>query len=334
MTSSLHVGVFGAGAIGGYVGARLAQAGVPVTIVGRGAALEALRHRVRLSDHRGFTAEVAGLRASEDAASLAGASHVLVAVKSGDTEAAARALAGVLPRDAVVLSFQNGVRNAERLRALLPDHLVLAAMVPFNVVRDGARWHQGTSGTLAIEAHPRAAPLREALVRAGLPAVLDHDVARKQWGKLLVNLGNAVNALSGLPIRAMLADRGHRRAMAALFGEGEEALRRAGIRPVLDMPVPAWIVPRLLLLPDGLFRFVLPALAKVDDEARSSMADDLRRGRTTEVEVLNGEIVRLAEASGSAAPRNARIVALVREAERGAPPLSSAELLRALGVPG
>jgi 2-dehydropantoate 2-reductase len=327
---ALHVGVFGAGAIGGYVGARLAHAGVPVTLVGRGEALSALQRPVRLSDHRGFSAEVAGLRASEDAASLAGASHVLVAVKSGQTDAAARALANVLPNDAVVLSFQNGVQNAERLRALLPGHLVLAAMVPFNVVREDARLHQGTSGTLAIEAHPRAAPLVEALVRAGLPAAADPQITRKQWGKLLINLGNAVNALSGLPIRAMLADRGHRQAMAALFGEGERLLCRAGIRPVLDMPVPASVVPRLLLLPDGLFRFVLPALAKVDDEARSSMADDLRRGRATEVDALNGEIVRLARSLGTEAPRNARVVALVAEAERGAPSLSSAALLRAL----
>jgi 2-dehydropantoate 2-reductase len=332
MTSSLHVGVFGAGAIGGYVGARLAHAGVPVTLVGRGAALAELRRGVRLSDHRGFSAEAAGLAVGDAPAALGGASHVLVAVKSGDTEAAGRALRGVLGRDAVVISFQNGVRNAERLRALLPGHLVLAAMVPFNVVRTETRLHQGTSGTLAIEAHPRAAPLRDALVRAGLPTLLEPEVARRQWGKLLVNLGNAVNALSGLPIRAMLADRGHRRVMAALVEEGLSALQRAGIRPVLDMPVPAWVVPRLLRLPDGLFRFVLPALAKVDHEARSSMADDLRRGRATEVDALNGEIVRLAATAGMDAPYNARIVELVRQAERGAQPRSSAELLHALGL--
>lgn len=332
MSSGLiHVGILGAGAIGGYVGARLAHAGVPVTLVARPSVAAELReHGATLSDYRGFSASVTGLAVTGDAHALREASHVLVATKSGDTDAAAQALAGVIQRDAVVVSFQNGVRNPEVLRAALPGQVVLAAMVPFNVVRkEGGRFHQGTSGTLAIEAHPRAQVLVDALARAGLPAVLDAEVARKQWGKLLVNLGNAVNALSGQPIRTMLADRGYRRTMAAIFREGERTLRRAAIRPVMDMPVPARAVPVILSLPDALFRFVLPVLAKVDAEARSSMADDLLRGRKTEVDFLNGEIVRLA---AGAAPLNERIVSLVHAAEAGAPPLSAAALARALGL--
>lgn len=331
----IRVGVFGAGAIGAYVGARLAHGGADVTLVGRPSILEELgAHGAVLTDYRGFS-RTARPRLAASADALAGVSHVIVAVKSGDTADAGAALAGVLAKDAVVVSFQNGVRNPEVLRTALPGRVVLAAMVPFNVVRQGeGRFHQGTSGTLAIEAHPRAMPLLAALERAGLPAVADADVARKQWGKLLVNLGNAVNALSGLPIRGMLARRGYRQVMAALFAEGEAMLREARIRPVLDMPTPARIVPAILRLPDRVFRYVLPVMAKVDDEARSSMADDLMRGRKTEVDFLNGEIVRLGASLGQAAPRNARIVELVHAAEGGAPPLGPEALLTALGLTG
>lgn len=332
MRPELHVGIFGAGAIGGYVGARLRRAGTRVTLLARPSVAEELRaHGATISDFRGFSASVSALPVATEVEALRETSHVLVTTKSGDTESAARALERVIGEDTTVVSFQNGVQNPEVLRAALPGRTVLAAMVPFNVVRrDGGVFHQGTSGKLAIEAHPRAEPLALALVRAGLPAALDPHVEQKQWGKLLVNLGNAVNALSGVPIRTMLQSRGYRRVMAAVFGEGERTLRRATIEPVLDMPVPARLVPRILTLPDALFRLLLPVLAKVDAEARSSMADDLLRGRKTEVDVLNGEIVRLAERAGARAPINERIVTLVHAAENGAPPLTASALGRAL----
>lgn len=342
MTSALHVGVFGAGAIGAYVGARLAHAGTRVTLLARPSLVRELdAHGATLSDYRGFSAHVEGLHASDDVQVLRDATCVLVAVKSGDTEAAARALAPVLRPDAIVVSFQNGVRNPDVLRAGLlganvPRANVLAAMVPFNVVRSAdGHFHQGTSGTLVIASHPGAVPLRDALISAGLPAVLDPAIEGKQWGKLLVNLGNAVNALSGVPIRTMIAKAGYRRVMASAFREAELLLRRAGIRPRLEMPVPARLVPRVLRLPDALFRFVLPVMAKVDAEARSSMSDDLMRGRRTEVDYLNGEIVRLAERLGTSAPINARIVELVHAAEAkdaadGPSSLSADALERAL----
>ncbi len=327
--------MLGAGAIGAYVGARLAHAGVRVTLIARPSlASELDAHGATLSDYQGFSAHVAGLVVRTEADALADANVVIVAVKSGDTERAGAALAPVLrpgQAGALVVSFQNGVRNPEVLRAALPGTTVLAGMVPFNVVRsERGRFHQGTSGTLVIEQHPGAEPLVAALVRAGLPAIADPAIERKQWGKLLVNLGNAVNALSGVPIRSMLARAGYRRVMASAFSEAEQLLRRAHIRPQLEMPVPARWVPHVLRLPDALFRVVLPVMAKVDAEARSSMSDDLARGRRTEVDFLNGEIVRLATRLGARAPINARIVELVHAAEGGARPLSADELSLAL----
>jgi 2-dehydropantoate 2-reductase len=133
------------------------------------------------------------------------------------------------------------------------------------------------------------------------------------WGKLLLNLNNPVNALSGRPLRAPLLDRSHRRVLAALQDEALRWLDAAGIAPARLTPLPARRVPALLRLPTPLFRLVAARTLRIDERARSSMADDLRRGRATEVDLLCGEVVRLATSLGGAAPLNARIAALVND---------------------
>ena len=130
----------------------------------------------------------------------------------------------------------------------------------------------------------------------------------------------------------MLHDRAYRRIMAACLREGLVALAAAGIRPRLPMPLPPRWVPALLGAPDALFRILARPMLRVDPTARSSMWDDLARGRPTEIEELNGEVVRLADAVGTTAPLNRAIVAAVHAAEgHGSPQLSAAALAAALG---
>jgi 2-dehydropantoate 2-reductase len=327
----------GAGAIGCYLGGKLIEAGCAVTLVGRPALAEEIAaHGLSLSDYHGHAARLEPSRLSigTSASALAASELVLVTVKRGDTARAGAALAPHLPAEAVVVSFQNGVDNPDVLRAALPGRRVLAGMVPFNVLRqDGARFHQGTSGTLAVERDPAGAPLVEALRRAELPVETYPDMRPVLWGKLLVNLNNSVNALSGVPIQQMLAERAYRRVMAACIREGLHALQRAGIRPKLEMPLPPRLIPHLLTLPDAIFSLAARRMITVDPQARSSMWDDLQRGRTTEVDGLNGEVVRLAARVGTAAPVNAGIVDLVRAAEgHGSPGINAPALLARLGL--
>jgi 2-dehydropantoate 2-reductase len=164
-----------------------------------------------------------------------------------------------------------------------------------------------------------------------LPAFAHDDMRGVQWGKLLVNLNNSINALSGLPLAEQLADRRYRRVMAACVREGLTVLRRARIAPRLDAPLPPAWVPRLMELPNLLFRIAARRIVAIDPTARSSRWDDLQRGRKTEIDLLNGEIVRLGAKMGVPTPINERIVHLVKEAEvRGAPPsLAVDELVRA-----
>ncbi|WP_175751406.1 2-dehydropantoate 2-reductase [Burkholderia ambifaria] len=289
-TSAAPICVFGAGAVGCYLGGRLAAAGTPVALVGRARIGDAIRASgLTLTDSRGYraTLEPAAVAFSTDPAA---ARLVLVTVKSAATHDAAAQLAGVLRPGTVVVSFQNGLSNADVLRDALPQATVLAGMVPFNVIERGpGAFHQGSTGALAADASPALRPFTGAFACAGLPLALHRDMRAVQWAKLLLNLNNAVNALANLPLRDELSQR-----------EALHVLFRAAIRPARLTPLPAAWIPAVLELPDSAFRALGGRMLAIDPLARSSMSDDL------------------AARLGAPAPVNARLCALVHDAETAA----------------
>ncbi|TSC25087.1 2-dehydropantoate 2-reductase [Corallococcus sp. Z5C101001] len=321
MASSPEIGVFGAGSIGCYVGGRLAATGAAVRFVGRERVVEEVRaHGLHLTDWRGADLKVpaAEVRIGTEPEALATADLVLVTVKSAATEEAGRTLASWLKPGASVISFQNGLHNAEVLRGLLPGRTVLTGMVPFNVAAQGrGGFHAGSEGTLEVARHAALAPFLEAFARAGLPLKQHADILAVQWAKLLFNLNNALNALADLPLKQELSQRAWRRCLALAQAEALAVLDRVGVRPAKLTPLPTHWVPALLKLPDAVFAVLAKKMLAIDPKARSSMWDDLHAGRKTEVDFLNGEVVQLARTQGLSAPVNARLVALIREAERG-----------------
>ncbi len=321
MTAEPTIAVYGAGSIGCYVGGRLAAAGARMRLIGRARiAQEIAAHGLHLSDYRGAAFELAPafVDFATDARHLGDAGMILVTVKSAATPSAATDIARFARPDAVVVSFQNGIGNDAVLRAALPQHRVLAGMVQFNVVHRGnGAFHQGSEGGLEVARAAALAPFLDAFARAGLALEQHDDIAAVQWAKLLLNLNNAVNALSQLPLKTQLAQRAYRRCTALAQEEGLRILTAEGIRPAkLTALPPAWI-PRVLRLPDAWFRRIAGRMLAIDPLARSSMQDDLAAGRTTEVDWLNGEIVRLAQRRNADAPVNARLAALVHTAEQG-----------------
>uniref|UniRef100_A0AAU3H4J2 2-dehydropantoate 2-reductase n=1 Tax=Streptomyces sp. NBC_01401 TaxID=2903854 RepID=A0AAU3H4J2_9ACTN len=310
--------VFGAGSIGCYLGGHLAQH-ADVTLIGRPSVLDGLRDGVTLSGGGRPTVRVPRqlLTLTQEPDAVAEADFVLVTVKSAATIPSGRELAGRLRPDAVVVSFQNGLHNTRLLRDELPAVTVLAGMVPYNVARTAPdTFHQGTGGALMIDGRSGSAPLVATLTAAGLPVEPRDDMRQVQHAKLLMNLNNAVNALSGLPLRDQLSARPYRRCLALCQEEALAAFAAAGVRPARLGPAPARIMPGILRLPDALFRRVAAAGLQVDAHARSSMWDDLEHGRATEIDGLQGEAVAMAEQHGLTAPVNARLAALVHEAER------------------
>lgn len=312
----MHFIVLGAGAIGCYVGGRLAAHGQAVTLVGRAHALQPIAAQgLRVTDLDGFdrTVPPGAMRLAGSLAEAApGAdSVVLLCVKSGATESAARELAAACAPGTPVLSLQNGVDNVARIAAGAPTLHVLAGMVPYNVVLRGGQVHRATAGHLQLQrdaATERVAPVFEA---AGLATALPADIRAVQWGKLLLNLNNPVNALSDLPLRQELLDRDYRRVFAALQSEALGVMARAGIAPAKLTAVAPSLLPHVLRLPDWLFTRLAKRMLQIDATARSSMWDDLEAGRVTEVDALCGAVVRLAAQQGMAAPLNARMCELL-----------------------
>lgn len=326
--------VMGAGSVGCWLGGTLMAAGVPVIWVGRPRVLGALRKQgLTLTAIDAPPHHIEPHRLDLHDAIPAGCQPalVLLCVKSGATGQAASELAARLPPGTPVVSMQNGIGNADVLRQAAPALDALAGMVPFNVAEIGpGRFHRGTVGALAAQDAGALRPWQPWFGRAGLGLGLHPDLRPVQWGKLLLNLNNPVNALSGLPLRAELLDRGYRLVLARLQREALAALGAAGIVPARLTPLPPDRLPLLLGLPTPLFRLAAARMLRIDAQARSSMADDLALGRPTEVDALCGEVVRLAAAHGLDAPANRRIGDLVRAWPQRGRPWPAEELRNAL----
>ncbi|MBB4632987.1 2-dehydropantoate 2-reductase [Sphingosinicella soli] len=332
----LSIAVMGAGLIGCYIGGVLAAGGARVTLIGRPAYLAAIRaNGLRVSDASGRDTLVAAeVVLTESPAAAAAADVVLITVKSDATAEAAAALAPHIAAGTPVLSLQNGADNVAAIAAALPEARAFAGMVPFSVAERGpGHFHQATGSPVQIGTDPALDRFADALTAGGLPPVRSADMDGVLWGKLLVNLNNAINALSGKTLAQEFADRDYRRAWALSIAEALDLLKAAGIRPASVLPLPVERMPLLLSLPNFLYRRIAARQkATVDRHARTSMADDLARGRRTEVDHLNGAVVRLAERLGRKAPVNAKLVELMRAAEAGAPPIPGKRLRQALAA--
>ena len=182
-----------------------------------------------------------------------------------------------------------------------------------------------------VARHPALQPYLRLFADAGVRLDERDDMQSVLWGKILLNLNNAVNALSGLPLREQLGQRAYRRCLALCIEETLTVMNAAGITPLQLAQVPPSRMPMLLSLPDWLFSRLAKRMLMIDPIARSSMWDDLQQGRVTEIDYLNGEIVRLAAANGRAVPVNVKVTALVKAAEQGGRrDWSGSDLLREL----
>lgn len=332
MADGPHIVVLGAGSVGCFIGGAWAAAGCSVSFIGRDRIRDDIKaNGLTLSDHGGWRVHLAQdlIDFATRPAALARADIVALCVKSNATAAAAKQIAAHGKKKPVVISFQNGVSNADTLKSLLPKLEIVQGVVPYNVAYlGGGRFHKGTSGELIVGESGAARALADRIGDRPGRLRLAGDMKAVAWGKLLINLNNAVNALSGETLLEQLGKRDYRRVVAASIVEALDLLKEAGIEPAQIGPLPPKLLPHAIAAPDFIFRNLLLRVQKIDAQARSSMADDLAAGRETEIDYLNGEVVRLAEKLGRQAPVNSAIVGLIKAREAGVERLWSPDQLR------
>jgi 2-dehydropantoate 2-reductase len=288
------IAVVGAGAIGCYFGGMLARAGANVTLIGRRAHVDAIKRDGLLLQSLDFRQYIP-VAATEHMGAVGDARLVLFCVKSADTDDAARAMAPQLAADAVVLSLQNGVNNVERIRL----HAAAEMSAP------GAVRHTG-GGSLVIgrlnalpgdqETDPRRLSEIAALFTgAGIAVKISADIAAELWSKLVMNCAyNAISALSRAPYGRMVALPEIREVMRQTVDEVVQVARAKGIRLPGDMV-------------EAAFR-----LADTMPATLSSTAQDILKGKRTEIDHLNGYVVREGAALGIPTPANRTLNALVK----------------------
>ncbi|MGI4985505.1 MAG: ketopantoate reductase family protein [Janthinobacterium lividum] len=286
--------VMGAGAVGCYYGGMLARAGHEVVLIGRPTHVGAIERDGLRLETTTFDGQVA-VAASVDPAAVRGADCVLFCVKSTDTGSAAVAIAPYLASGTLLLSLQNGVENATQLRALLSQDVAAAVVyVAAEMAGPGHVRHRGR-GELIIEPSRGSEAVARVLVTAGVPTEISDNVRGALWAKLTINCAyNALSAIAQLPYGRLVAGDGIPDTIDGIVAECLAVARAEGVAGIGD---------------------VAEAVRRIIDTMPlqySSTAQDLARGRPTEIDHLNGFIARRARASGIAAPLNSLLHALVK----------------------
>lgn len=337
MSEPLRVGVFGAGAVGGYLGVLLSAAGTRVRMVGRQALLD--KHasgKPMARDLRGQAVRPGDdLEVALNCDVLRDVDVCLVTVKASATKAAAAALAPMLSATTPVVSMQNGLHNADVLRAGGLTGAV-SGMIAFNLIEHDGEIAQATSGPLMVGGGQRPAlmhRLAAAFAAAGQKLDVRDDMPAVLAAKLLINLNNGICCVSGTSIASSIASRDLRRSYAACIREGINAFRHADMPVVRIGKLAPALIARMLPLPNFLVRVLARPMVRIDPRARSSTLQDLEAGKATEIDTLNGEIVRIAKQHGQPHRVNEFVVGEVKRLEAAGPArryLSASEVWQAV----
>ena len=294
----MNVVIMGAGAIGCYFGALLARAGHSVVLIGRPAHVEAINRDGLLLETKTFRGYLPA-HAATDASAVATADLVLFCVKSQDTESAGSLMASHLKPGATVLSMQNGVDNAERLqqtigRAVTPT----VVYVGTEMAGPGHVRHHGP-GELVIGAGPESEKFAGLISEAGHPSRVSENVSEILWHKLITNCAyNALSAIAQLPYGPMVEVAGATDVMRNAVEECAAVARACNVA-----------------VPDDIFERV-SAVARNMPGQSSSTAQDLARGKSTEIDYLNGYVVRKGISLGISTPTNLALQVMVKLRER------------------
>ena len=298
-----RIAVVGAGAVGGYFGGLLARAGAPVTMIGRPAFVDAVKKNGLFLDTLQFQESVR-VETSAEIAAVRGAEIVLFCVKTTDNASTARAIAPLLSRGALLLSMQNGVDNVEQIRAAagidaLPSVVYVAASVP----EPGRVKHVGRGDLVIGSRSEKTKRIARLFERAEVPCRISENIEGELWTKLVWNC--ALNAVSAL---------GHAKYGQIAGSADAWKVVETAVYEVLAVAKAANIHPPGLEDPKAALSGALKIATQMA-EALSSTAQDMNRGKLTEIDSLNGYVSRRGAELGVPTPVNHALYALVKLAE-------------------
>jgi len=290
----MKVAVMGAGAVGCYYGGMLARAGHEVVLIGRPQHVEAIERSGLRLEAQSFDERIP-LAASTQASAVQGAKLVLFCVKSTDTQSAAQEIKPFLAPDTLVLSLQNGVENADEVRKVITQQVAAAVVyVATEMAGPGHVRHHGR-GELVIEPSSASAEVAQALIAAGVPTEISDNVRGALWAKLILNCAyNALSAITQLPYGRVVKGEGVTTVMRDIVDECLAVAKADGVTIPGDI--------------DKAVRMI----AETMPGQYSSTAQDLSRGKRSEIDHLNGLIVRRGDALGVATPSNRLLHTLVK----------------------
>jgi 2-dehydropantoate 2-reductase len=320
-----HHVIFGAGLTGCFIGGALVASKQKVSMIGRPNFLTQIQQPFLLSDYAGNRISVNAIKRCFDIDEIANAETadiLWLTVKCTALEDAASDMRPLINKNTMIICCQNGVNTHQCIEKAYPHNNVIRAMIPFNVVNDDSGvFHRGSQGHLTLEVTPPLDSAIKWLARqlnsAILPVDISYQMTALQWAKLQLNLGNAVNAMADIPVKAMLETSLYRRFIATLMEELLNVTDQQKIKLPKIANLPNTWIPKVLKLPDVIFKLVAQKMLAVDPQVKTSMWWDLHQHKNTEVDFINGKVLEQSKKLEVAAPANEWIVSVIHQAESG-----------------
>lgn len=311
--------IAGAGAIGNYIGIQLCKNNFNVVFLGSTRVVAAEKKWGITLEYPNNIKEYyapSSLPFTTDPACCNDADLVIITVKSLVTEKLIQQIKPYADHTTTLLTLQNGISNAKILKAAFPDNPVCGGMVTFNVIeKPSSTFRLTTNGEIYLE---KIAPSLLPVFQAASMAVKEHDNMESiLWAKLLLNLINPLNALSGKSLKQNLEDHDFRLQWAACMREGLAVLKAAGIKPAKVTPLPTYFLPFMVSLPNWIYLTLAKNMTDMDPDAKSSMAQDIEKGNKSEIDYLSGEIIKLGKATGVKTLMNEKIYTAIKKTENG-----------------
>ena len=315
----MKIAVFGAGSTGCYLGAQLALTGLDTTLICRDYIKDKILKNggITITDYLGNRNRVMPEAMITDIQDQT-FDVIFVTLKCHHLTSALEDLKRCTHSDSYLIFMQNGIGSLSLIEDALGDRRYGLGITQFNVLQmDNAVFHKGTEGDFMVATNPATEVIQKHFGNSGFDMTLENDMQSVIFGKLILNLNNALNAIADMPIKEQLQNRKLRKVLAAAMREWLAVCEAMGVQLKQMTRVKPQMLPKILSLPNWLFNILAKQMLDIDPQARSSMWEDIQAKRKTEIEFLNGAVVDLGQKQGIDTPTNAMISEKIKRLEQG-----------------